>query len=116
MSGANICYQVNKGRSIPGNVVGEHQIFFFQFDVGNNLFLPTPPVGLENRLPLIDLKNNYQVGAPSFSAVAQFHLEYDLTCHEAETQYFFGKGIGIVQRENIDSTEVWNLIRYNIVQ
>jgi hypothetical protein len=116
INGDFVCYQVTKGRYKPGDVVGEHQIFYYQFDIGTNLFLANPFIGAVNKLTLIDLKDNYQVGGVSFPAVAKFHLDYDLTLDDAEMHYYFGKGAGIVQRENIDSAEVWNLIRYNIVQ
>lgn len=48
--------------------------------------------------------------------VAKFYDSQNLSEYESPTNFYIAKNIGIVRKEKLDSSKIWNLIRYNIVQ
>ena len=52
----------------------------------------------------------------SYENVIKMSDKYNIAEHSQSTIHFYADGVGLIRKELLDSNQVWNLIRYNIVK
>lgn len=111
--GEKRCIIVRRSKYYPGDFVGETITFFYRPRTGdygytwNNTGSIT---SVENCLDslVIDSSIYYQVSVMKETI--------NITEERQSTKFYYSEHIGIIKKELLDSNQVWNLIRYNIVQ
>lgn len=111
--GEKKCIIVRRNKTKPGDFVGETVTFFFRPKTGdygytwNNTGSIT---SVENNLDSLELGNQIYYSVPILMET------FNITEESQPTRFYFSENIGIIKKELLDSNQVWNLIRYNIVQ
>jgi hypothetical protein len=104
------CVIIMREKYKPNDFVGETVYFLYDHFIGDWRRTGNDTIALSNIQGSLALENDI------FSNVVQIHHAKDITEHDQETNFYFAKNIGIVKKELLDSNQVWNLIRYYIVQ
>jgi hypothetical protein len=105
---------------ISGDADGEERLFRFPNFVGNYTYIS---VGLEEGLiEVIELFDTYCLANECFENVVKSNnslsvLDQAPTTNEYySVTYYFSKSIGIIRKEIQQTSEIWNLIEYQITQ
>lgn len=105
-------HKVFMNKSGPGDYVGEIILLKYPFVQGNILYWYN-----ENDITSEEYYPTYMINGSNFNSVIKMHETRDVTNdYFQSTNYYIAKNVGIIQEELIDSSNVWKLIRYNIVQ
>lgn len=104
-------HKVFMNKSGPGDYVGEIMLMEYPFINGNKLYWDN-----SNIITTKDFFADYLVNSLSFSNVVKMNESIDVIFEYQETNYFIAEHFGIIQKELLDSNDVWKLMRYNILQ
>ena len=95
----------------PGDYVGQIFLTLYPFKIGDWRYWN------DSKTTTIDYFQNYGIDNNSFVSVGKVNVFNDITNNYRQTtNYYIAKNVGIIQEELIDSSNVWKLVRYNIVQ
>ena len=110
------CLFVNRSKGKFQDDLGESQVFFVNYKVGDH----------ETTGGSWDCPNNeIQINSILDSFIVQGTTFYDIVsvkqdCEHAEgkqpTKFYYSKNVGIIRKELIDSNQVWNLVNYSVIQ
>lgn len=64
----------------------------------------------------LNFYSSFSVKSHSFSSTQKWFNSNSNCDDDQNANYYIGKNIGIIRREQLDSNRTWNLIRYNIIQ
>jgi len=112
--GEKRCVIVNRDKTKPGDFVGETVCFFFRpkvgdtYDTWNNPGLST--VSVESIIDSIVVSDSL------YEYIVLMDEERNITESDQNTKFYFAENYGIIKKILIDSSQTWNLIRYNIIQ
>ncbi len=96
----------------PGHFIGETYLFGHPF-IEDKIYSPYTALG---RIKLSKIFSNYSNSQVSYSNVLEFYNDSNITADFSKTNTFIAKNIGIIRKEVIDSGQVWNLIRHQVIQ
>ena len=107
---------ISRSKTKAGGFIGNSYIARFYYHVGDsvnnfggggygsNTYYSQLKVNL--------IYKNYK----GFNNVIQMSDKFNIAEHSQPTIHFYADGVGLIRKELIDSNQVWNLIRYNIVK
>jgi hypothetical protein len=104
-------HQVFMTKLKPGDYIGQIILLEYPFVEGNILY--GDDGGIITSSSYFETMN---IQSNSFNKVIKMNNTVDITNNKQKTNYYIAKNVGIIQEELIDSSNVWKLIRYNIVQ
>jgi hypothetical protein len=104
------CHKVKRAKTMPGNFVGEAQIFLYPLIEGNY----TASNG--GWCKLDTLHTTYELYSTIYLNVAEWNIPVDASENYVQTRYWIAENIGIVRRKNSFLNSDWILIEYNIIQ
>lgn len=104
-------HKIFMNKSGPGDYVGEITLLEYPPVVGNILYASN-----SNVITTKEFYEVYTIGSVNFNFVSKVNESRDITNNDQPTNYFVAKNIGIIQEELLDSSNVWKLIRFNIIQ
>jgi hypothetical protein len=104
------CHKVKRAKTMPGNFVGEAQIFLYPLIEGNY----TASNG--GWCTLDTLHTTYELYSTIYLNVAEWNIPVDASENYVQTRYWIAENIGIVRRKNSFLNSDWILIEYNIIQ
>ena len=96
----------------PNESVTQTNLLVYPFVV-NKTYYPYTNVGYIMLKEIISIGN---FSGSSFNNIVKFYDSGNSTDYGSETNYYIARNIGIIRKEIIDSVQVWNISRYNIVQ
>jgi hypothetical protein len=109
------CLFVNKSKYELGNYMFESQCFFVAYFVGA---FESTGGSLDNcqnnKITVQEIFSNFNVMNNTFAKTIKIHEDCSLAEGCQPTNFYYSKDVGIVKKELIDSTEVWNLVNYHI--
>ncbi|MBN8695458.1 MAG: hypothetical protein J0L87_02915 [Bacteroidetes bacterium] len=85
----------------------------------HNKFVDQTAMGLYTGTGVTYFKRYYDsinIGANMFYSTSKFFDTNNETEFHSPTNFYIAKNIGIIRKERADSSIVWNLIRYHIIQ
>jgi len=104
-------HKVFMTKTKPGDYVGQIFLTLYPFKIGDWRYWN------DSKTTTIDYFQNYGIDNNSFVSVGKVNVFNDITNNYRQTtNYYIAKNVGIIQEELIDSSNVWKLVRYNIVQ
>lgn len=103
---------VERIRTKPGDYVGETYLMTNRFIDGEFAVLYTG-TGITYFKDYYDSLNCQNL---SFYKVVKFFDSANASEYGSQTNFFIAKNIGIVRKEILNNSKIWNLIRYHIVQ
>lgn len=98
----------------PGDYIGQTYLMIYPFDLNRRYGCYTDDIGA-----IITVRGVYDqltILGTDFGNAVCFHDTKNITEGHVESSYFIAKNFGLVRSEIPDSSKIWNLIRYNIVQ
>jgi hypothetical protein len=96
----------------PGDYVGQIFLMEYPFVEGNKLYWDN-----SNTITTKMYYNSIEINHNKFYSVVEVNESRDVTnAYFQQTNYYIAKNVGIIQEELIDSSNVWTLVRYNVVQ
>jgi hypothetical protein len=107
------CLSVKRSKYKPGNVLGEGKCFFFTPSVGEYDYVFSL-VNPNNMALITENYSTYEIGGLSFERTIVVHEDNSQQENYQETNHFFSENIGLVRKELIDSSKIWNLVDYYI--
>lgn len=84
-----------------------------------NTFVPglvATPYTQDGDIYFIESIEQLQIEGYMFSDVKKLNDTENITESKNETNFYIAKNYGIIKKELVDSVQVWNLVRFNIVQ
>lgn len=96
----------------PGDVVGQTFLLVYPF-ILNKGFSPYTQYGT---VTLIDSFTNFPLNNNVFHGVMKFNDNKNSLEGNSSTNFFVASHYGIIRKEILDSNQIWNLLRCNIVQ
>jgi hypothetical protein len=113
------CHKVKRARGLPGNFVGEAQIFLYPLIEGNynsvSGYINGQWTGGHSTCTDIDL--TFVIGGDTIQSVARWDVEIDGSQeNDAPGIYLIAENIGIVQMEYPQINKSWKLIECQIAQ
>ncbi len=110
------CMYVKSSKGKPGSPgisIGEATSLFFQYRINDsiqsyNFYYPN------NRIKVTEILSQCSFGYDSFSETIKVFNPHNRFNRDHPTNYYHSKGVGIVRKELIDTTETWNLVNYHI--
>ena len=106
---ANTLYAVNREKLKPGDYVGTIYCFISPFTIGLTAYTVYDVTTVSNYY------SGITIGSHLFPEVVKIHETRNVTEEQQVTNFYFSKNIGIVRKELVDSSKVWNIERYFIV-
>ena len=101
---------VFREKSKPGDYVGATVCFIYPPTIGITSYWYNDVTTVNN------FYGNYNIGGNTYSNVVNIYETKNVTENDQKTHLFFAKNFGLVRKELIDSLQVWNMIRKNIIQ
>jgi hypothetical protein len=112
------CHKVKRARGLPGNFVGEAQIFLYPLIEENYTNLIGFPNGqiTGGTSTITDTNLNYVFENEIIQNVVRWEVTTDQSIGGWPSVYLIAKDIGIVQRTHPHTNELWELINYQVIQ
>ncbi|MFK8037723.1 MAG: hypothetical protein AB8B74_05495 [Crocinitomicaceae bacterium] len=101
---------VSRSKTKPGGFIGSSKIASFPYIEKTYIY------NSGGELTLSAILNDYKLGGKTFLDVKEFSEQRNISENKQPTLHYYAKNIGLIRKKLIDSSEVWSLIRYNIVQ
>jgi len=111
--GEKRCIIVRRDKTKPGDFVGETLAFFFRPKTGDYGYTWNNSGSITSVEANLD---SLGIGNLMFYNVPVMKETINITEESQPTKFYFSEHIGIIKKELIDSNQIWNLIRYNIIQ
>lgn len=107
------CITIKRSKYQPGNVLGQYNCFFYiptvgEYDYNSNTINPYNVVRINSKYL------EYFLSGLSFTRTFQIHEDNNRHEDYQETNHYFSENVGLVRKELLDSTKVWNLVDYYI--
>ena len=109
------CTHIKKLKGKPGDFVSETYVFFYWAEKGDfmtNWVYQHP----DNAVLVKEVLSTYDLSGETYQDVYVVEEEYDASENKQHTMHYYARNHGLVRKELLDSGEVWNLVRYNLVQ
>jgi len=112
------CHKVKRAKTMPGNFVGEGQIFLYPLIEGNynNIHGFPDGQGTAGTTTTIDVDEQFLIGTDTIDDVVKWNVTTDQSMEGWPSVYQIAKHLGIVQREHPHTNEIWMLVDYQIIQ
>ncbi len=112
------CHKVKRAKTMPGNFVGEAQIFLYPLIEGNYNNISGYPNGQSTpgTTTSTDVDLSFAIGNDTIQNVVRWDVTTDQSIEGWPSLYLIAEDIGIVQREHPHTDEIWKLIDYHIIQ
>ena len=105
-------HKVFMTKTKPGDYVGQIILMEYPPKIGNILY-----TYYNNDVTVKNFYSVFEISPNQFENVIKMNESRDITNpYFQQTNYYIAQNIGIIQEELIDSSNVWKLVRYNIVQ
>ncbi len=110
------CLFVYRNKSKPLNNLGDTRAMFINYSLGSQH--GTAEVGSicnQNVVKILDIKESFNNGFKNFGFTIKLNESCSYHYDQQSVNLYYSKGVGIVRKELVDSNQVWNLVKYNIV-
>lgn len=101
---------VERSKTMAGDFVGTSYISIFYPQIGDSIY------NFGGELKIIDKKFKFELKDIEYENVLVIKESKNKVENKQSTKHYYAEHVGLIRKELIDSNEVWNLIRYNIVQ
>ncbi len=107
------CLRVQRSKYRPGDFVGQGRCFIFIPRIGDFEYVPNVEYA-NNKIVINDIDSSTQIDSFNFGKTVKVH-EYNTYVEGIQpTNHYFSEGVGLVRKELLDSSQVWNLVNYHI--
>jgi hypothetical protein len=107
------CYYVERSRSRPFDYMGSGYFFFYNLRLHYYVYNDSFD---KSKIELTATNTTLVTDAFTFNNVQKFYTSKNIIEKGNNTNYYLAPNIGIVRKELLDSNQVWNLVRYKIIQ
>ncbi len=107
------CFKLNRSKARPGDYVGGERYFIYPLFKNNFNY-----AGLGGQCVVEEFYDSYSSNNVSYNNVARIDVPVDQTTINTgqHTKYWWAKNIGIIEFENLNTSQHWFLIDQNILQ
>lgn len=109
------CLYINKTKSKFQVTLGESNIMFFKYSLGEiNYTGGGLSICEYNKITITNIWETYPLGNLNFNKVIE--VSEDCTHFEGDqpAKFVFSKGVGLIKKTLVNSNETWNLVSYHI--
>lgn len=107
------CVLIKRSKYKPGNFVDEQDCFFFTAKIGD--YETTYNTSFANNKIIIeDIYPNFSNANFEFGLTYKVHELNTFMEGKQATNHYFTENVGLIRKELIDSSQVWNLIDFHI--
>jgi hypothetical protein len=112
------CKQINKSRTRPGDFVGDCFPFLYPIYEGNtNGIYGWVDDGEHWGHSVVHLQNqSFIIEEDTIGTPVRWDVDTDISMNGQPAVYYFIKNIGMVQMEYPDSSQVWKLYQWQVIQ
>jgi hypothetical protein len=107
------CTTVKRSKYKPGDFVAEAKCFIFIPEVGQSTINWTVQYP-SNKFYTESIDSIYSIGSLNFERTIKIFEEHSYMDDYQPTNHFFSENVGLVRKELIDSSKIWNLVNYYI--
>jgi len=109
----NKCIYIKRSKGNFGNYIGEDNCFFIQHRKSDcintsNVYYPN------DKLCINDIYATYNLSGFNFDRTIKIYEEHTFVENNEATNHYYSKGIGLIRKELVTSSQVWNLVSYHI--
>ncbi|MFM9986415.1 MAG: hypothetical protein ACKVOK_14340 [Flavobacteriales bacterium] len=110
------CHKVNRAKGMPGEFVGDSDLFLWPIIEGNynNIYSNISGQITSGTTTVTSIDGLFVVGLDTINNVAEWTVTTDDMHEGFSSKYYFAKDIGIVQFEHQNDNSIWKLIEYQI--
>ncbi len=115
-SNSEPCLHIKRNRHKPGGPVDEEQCFFVYYKINYKLstFSGYMNQCTDNYIMVTDIFKNYALNNFTFGKTVKVFEKCQVSENNQSTNIYYSKNIGIIRKELLDSSQVWNLVNYHV--
>ncbi len=110
------CLFVNRNKSKTLENLGDTWAMFINYNIGDEYGTNEwGSVCTENTLKICNIHDTVTIGNLTFNRTILINESCSYHYDQQPVNLYYSQGVGIVRKELIDSNQVWNLVKYKIV-
>ena len=111
------CLDIKRSKSKPGDFVAESDCFFYILEKGDFTYTDGgAPYYTDNELRVEEVMISYSNEGFEYGLTYQISEEHTAIENKQPTVHFYSRNVGLIRKELLGNSEVWNLVEYNIIQ
>lgn len=107
------CLTIKRSKYKPGNFIDEAKCMFFIPEEGQTSTNWTALYN-NNKVSIQEVADSFSYSSFNYNRTITVHEEHTRMEDYQESLHFFSEDVGLIRKELIDSSKVWNLIDYYI--
>jgi hypothetical protein len=108
----NPCYNIKCAKYKTGDVLGESFVMYLPFEKG--LIANGDFSSLSSKLTHIELSDSIDFNSQIFRLVIKINITHSLVANRKDMNFYWAKGKGLIQKENLTDNQTWKLIDYTL--